>query len=147
MEFEDEDNEDNEDEDALAVPGSYSGHQAVSQIREWGIQRYVNQPLLLSTRNHRRFYIHTYVLAAGNISVYVYRQMLALFAPRSYTQSAGKGLKSAVEGFFAASVATAVDQIMFKGSSEYIPEELQEPMNTERKDLVQVFTRKHQQKW
>lgn len=37
----------------------------------------------------------------------------------------GKDLKSVVEGFVAASVATAVDQLMFKGSSECIPEELQ----------------------
>ncbi|KAJ1890011.1 tubulin--tyrosine ligase, partial [Kickxella alabastrina] len=66
-----------------------SSHQAVSQIREWVIQRYINRPLLLNARNNRKFHIRTYVLAAGDLNVYVYRQMLALFAPSSYTQSAG----------------------------------------------------------
>ncbi|KAJ2833656.1 tubulin--tyrosine ligase [Coemansia furcata] len=80
-EFESDDEED-EDED------EESG-QAVSQIREWVIQRYINRPLLLPSHGNRKFHLRVYVLAAGDLDVFVYRHMLALFAPRPYAESAG----------------------------------------------------------
>ncbi|KAJ1921996.1 tubulin--tyrosine ligase [Mycoemilia scoparia] len=58
--------------------------QPVSQIREFVIQRYIDKPLLLPKYSNRKFHIRTYVLAVGSIKVYVYKQMLALFAPESY---------------------------------------------------------------
>ncbi|KAJ1822359.1 tubulin--tyrosine ligase [Coemansia sp. RSA 2675] len=79
---------DDEDEDADADEDQESG-QAVSQIREWVIQRYINRPLLLPKHGNRKFHLRVYVLAAGNLDVYVYRHILALFAPRPYAESAG----------------------------------------------------------
>ncbi|KAG2171369.1 hypothetical protein INT43_009030 [Umbelopsis isabellina] len=54
----------------------------LSQIREWVIQRYVQQPLLLC--GNRKFHVRAYVLAVSNIQVYLYRDMLALFALKSF---------------------------------------------------------------
>lgn len=53
----------------------------ISQIREWVIQRYISRPLLL---DGRKFHIRAYVLAVSNIRVYLYRDMLALFALKAY---------------------------------------------------------------
>ncbi|KAJ2336081.1 tubulin--tyrosine ligase [Coemansia sp. RSA 2681] len=93
-EFESDDDDDDEDEDdkgeeddnegAIAASG-----QAISQIREWVIQRYINRPLLLPMHGNRKFHIRVYVLAAGDLDVFVYHHMLALFAPQPYTESAG----------------------------------------------------------
>ncbi|KAJ2450339.1 tubulin--tyrosine ligase [Coemansia sp. RSA 2336] len=85
-EFESDDSESDEDEDQAG--GEQSCH-AVSQIREWVIQRYINRPLLLESHQNRKFHIRVYALAVGDLKVYVYRHMLALFAPRPYSESAG----------------------------------------------------------
>ncbi|KAJ1949571.1 tubulin--tyrosine ligase [Linderina macrospora] len=77
------DNEDSDNEDEMEEG------QMISQIREWVIQRYINRPLLLPTHGSRKFHIRVYVLAVGSLQVFVYRQMLALFAPQSYKESAG----------------------------------------------------------
>ncbi|KAG1346107.1 hypothetical protein G6F62_003949 [Rhizopus arrhizus] len=69
--FEEEEESDEEDEDA----------EDVSQIREWVIQRYIDKPLLV---NQRKFHVRAYVLAKSNIEVYLYRDMLALFALKEY---------------------------------------------------------------
>ncbi|KAJ2907579.1 tubulin--tyrosine ligase, partial [Coemansia aciculifera] len=87
-EFESDDEEEEEEEVEDGTVAASSG-QAVSQIREWVIQRYINHPLLLPTHGNRKFHIRVYVLAAGDLNVFVYRHMLALFAPNSYNESAG----------------------------------------------------------
>jgi tubulin---tyrosine ligase len=51
-------------------------------IREWVIQKYVSNPLLLF--NKRKFHLRVYVLAVGNLSVYVYENILALFSLKEY---------------------------------------------------------------
>ncbi|KAL7270134.1 putative tubulin--tyrosine ligase pby1 [Rhizina undulata] len=53
-----------------------------SQLRFWIAQKYLQRPLLLGDR--RKFHIRTYVLAVGGLRVYVYKEMLALFAGREY---------------------------------------------------------------
>ncbi|KAJ2768067.1 tubulin--tyrosine ligase [Coemansia nantahalensis] len=86
-EFESDDEGDEGDgEENEQCGGAY---QAVSQIREWVIQRYINRPLLLDTHGGRKFHIRAYVLAVSDFKVYVYRHMLALFAPQPYSASAG----------------------------------------------------------
>ncbi|KAJ1801208.1 tubulin--tyrosine ligase [Coemansia sp. RSA 2399] len=82
-----EDEEDEEENEAEQQNGTRS-YEAVSQIREWVVQRYISKPLLLEAHGQRKFHIRVYALAAGDLNVYVYRQMLALFAPESYTPSA-----------------------------------------------------------
>ncbi|KAI8993242.1 tubulin-tyrosine ligase family-domain-containing protein [Pilobolus umbonatus] len=69
--FEEEDS-DEEDED----------REDLSQVREWVIQRYIHHPLLV---NKRKFHIRAYVMAKSNIQVYLYRNMLALFAMKEYS--------------------------------------------------------------
>ncbi|ORX47399.1 tubulin-tyrosine ligase [Hesseltinella vesiculosa] len=54
----------------------------MSHIREWVIQRYIDRPLLI---HQRKFHVRAYVLAVGNIQVYLYHDMLALFAMKNYT--------------------------------------------------------------
>ncbi|KAJ2807959.1 putative tubulin--tyrosine ligase pby1 [Coemansia guatemalensis] len=44
--------------------------------------------MLLSSHDGRKFHIRVYVLAVGDLKVYVYRHMLALFAPSPYVSSA-----------------------------------------------------------
>lgn len=56
-----------------------------SQLRHFVAQRYIS-PLLFEEHQNRKFHIRSYVLAVGALSVYVYKEMLALFAPESYTE-------------------------------------------------------------
>ncbi|RKP38578.1 tubulin-tyrosine ligase/Tubulin polyglutamylase, partial [Dimargaris cristalligena] len=53
-----------------------------SQIREWVIQSYVDRPLLLN--GGRKFHIRAYVVAVGGIRVYLWEDMLSLFAGTPY---------------------------------------------------------------
>jgi len=55
-----------------------------SQLRHFVAQPYIHPPLLLSQYENRKFHIRTYVVAVGALRVYVYREMLALFAPVPY---------------------------------------------------------------
>ncbi|EEH19910.2 5'/3'-nucleotidase SurE [Paracoccidioides brasiliensis Pb03] len=55
-----------------------------SQLRHFIAQPYIHPPLLLPSESNRKFHIRTYVLAVGFLQVYVYREMLALFAERPY---------------------------------------------------------------
>ncbi|TGJ81758.1 hypothetical protein E0Z10_g7013 [Xylaria hypoxylon] len=56
---------------------------ATSQLRHFVAQSYIDPPLLLPDDN-RKFHIRTYVACVGGLDVYVYRQMLALFAGKPY---------------------------------------------------------------
>ncbi|KAJ2614376.1 tubulin--tyrosine ligase [Coemansia sp. RSA 1365] len=254
----DDDDDNNNGEDGEDVDDSYDDEQqgpangrhsyhAVSQIREWVIQRYINRPMLLSSHNGRKFHIRVYVLAVGDFKVYVYRHMLALFAPSPYISSAGnldnqqahltntclqtkssnfdeskavdlfwnldlpreklghifdqicailrdtftavstqstsfqtwsncleqfgfdflvdedcnafmleanaypdfkqtgEGLKSVVEGFMAASVATAASQFLLQ--TDAITNDLQAMIDSDCKDLTEVYTHKNKRKW
>jgi hypothetical protein len=74
--------------DIFEVPDSDSEEEEededfedVTQVREWVIQRYIKNPLLV---NERKFHVRAYVLAKSNIQVYLYKDMLALFAMKPY---------------------------------------------------------------
>ena len=54
-----------------------------SHLRHFITQPYIHPPLLLAS-NPRKFHIRTYVLAVGSLKVYVYKQMLVLFASTPY---------------------------------------------------------------
>ncbi|KAJ2080616.1 tubulin--tyrosine ligase [Coemansia sp. RSA 988] len=240
------DDNNSKDEQQGALNGQRS-YYAISQIREWVIQRYINRPLLLSSHGGRKFHIRVYVLAVGDLKVYVYRHMLALFAPSPYVSSAsdldnqhahltntclqtklsdfdetkavdlfwnldlprekldhifdqictilgdtftavssestsfqtwsncleqfgfdfmvdedcnafmleanaypdfkqtGEGLKSVVEGFMAASVATAASRFLLQDDD--IVNGLKAMINSDCKDLVEVYTHKNERKW
>jgi tubulin---tyrosine ligase len=55
-----------------------------SQLRHFIVQPYIDPPLLLPTKGNRKFHIRVYVLAVGALKVYVFKEMLALFAAKAY---------------------------------------------------------------
>lgn len=55
-----------------------------SQLRHFLAQPYIDPPLLLPSSSNRKFHIRTYVLATGALKVYVFKEMLALFAAKAY---------------------------------------------------------------
>ncbi|KAI2721646.1 hypothetical protein DTO013E5_788 [Penicillium roqueforti] len=55
-----------------------------SQLRHFLVQPYIDPPLLLPSSSNRKFHIRTYVLASGSLKVYVFKEMLALFAAKGY---------------------------------------------------------------
>lgn len=71
-----------EDDDGSQV--EYDGSAMTSQLRHFIAQPYIDPPLLLDAHGKRKFHIRTYVLAVGAIKVYVYKEMLALFAALPY---------------------------------------------------------------
>ncbi|KAI9815307.1 MAG: hypothetical protein M1827_002787 [Pycnora praestabilis] len=62
-----------------------------SQLRHFVAQPYIHPPLLLPSSSQRKFHIRTYVVVVGSLRVYVYRDMLALFAALPYTAPWEKG--------------------------------------------------------
>ncbi|KAI8984643.1 tubulin-tyrosine ligase family-domain-containing protein [Mycotypha africana] len=76
------DSEDEDGEETDAGDGYNFDREDLTQVREWVIQRYIANPLLV---DGRKFHIRAYVLAKSNIQVYLYRDMLALFAMKKYS--------------------------------------------------------------
>lgn len=56
-----------------------------SQLRHFIAQPYIHPPLLLQSKGGRKFHIRVYVLAVGALKVYVFKEMLALFAAKPYS--------------------------------------------------------------
>ena len=56
-----------------------------SQLRHYIAQPYIHPPLLLQSKGSRKFHIRAYVLAVGALKVYVFKEMLALFAAKPYS--------------------------------------------------------------
>ncbi|KAL2436541.1 putative tubulin-tyrosine ligase PBY1 [Exophiala dermatitidis] len=73
---------------------STDGNAMTSQLRHFIAQPYIDPPLLLEAYDNRKFHIRAYVLAVGALKVYVYKEMLALFAAKPY-QSPGSATSSA----------------------------------------------------
>lgn len=81
------DEPDSEDEITESAPDGQDVIGAgtmTSQLRHFVAQRYIHPPLLLSSHGNRKFHIRCYVLAVGALRTYVYKDMLALFAPLPY---------------------------------------------------------------
>ncbi|QPG76194.1 hypothetical protein FOA43_003580 [Brettanomyces nanus] len=56
----------------------------LSQMRNFVVQEYIANPLLLKEYDNRKFHIRTYVLCVGCLEVYVYQRMLMLFSESCY---------------------------------------------------------------
>ena len=52
--------------------------EASPDIREWVLQRYIPNPLLVN--NGHKFHVRTYILCVGALSVHVFNEMLLLIA-------------------------------------------------------------------
>lgn len=59
----------------------------INQLRHFIIQKYLMKPLLLS--NHRKFHIRCYVVAVGDLEVFVFDRMLCLFSENKYETPLG----------------------------------------------------------
>lgn len=70
-----------EDGDGDGGGGDYI---TTSHLRHFVAQPYLHPPLLLAGHGNRKFHIRTYVACVGSLDVYVYREMLALFAGKPY---------------------------------------------------------------
>ena len=83
-EGEDENENENGKEEQMEEKGDREGDYIMaSHLRHFIAQPYIHPPLLLVS-SPRKFHIRTYVLAIGALKVYVYKQMLALFASTAY---------------------------------------------------------------
>ncbi|KAI1480872.1 sure-like protein [Daldinia eschscholtzii] len=83
----DSEDEDEENDDAVSNPDPDSERRndiTTSHLRHFVAQPYIHPPLLLPGAN-RKFHIRTYVACIGRLDVYVYKDMLALFAGKPYT--------------------------------------------------------------
>ncbi|RYP60422.1 hypothetical protein DL769_008125 [Monosporascus sp. CRB-8-3] len=83
-----EERPDSDDDDSDAGEGENDGSGGrdfvmTSHLRHFVAQPYIHPPLLLPG-DSRKFHIRTYVACVGGLDVYVYRDMLALFAGRPY---------------------------------------------------------------
>lgn len=81
--------EGDEDGEAHAATGNGDGgdggdYITTSHLRHFVAQPYLHPPLLLEGHGNRKFHIRTYVACVGSLDVYVYREMLALFAGKPY---------------------------------------------------------------
>ncbi|KAH3682522.1 hypothetical protein WICPIJ_006513 [Wickerhamomyces pijperi] len=56
-----------------------------SQLRHFIVQKYIADPLILSEYQGKKFHLRVYVLASGDLEVFVYKKMLTLFAASPYT--------------------------------------------------------------
>jgi tubulin--tyrosine ligase len=79
----DEDDSTDQREKNGAEQGEVGDYIVTSHLRHFIAQPYINPPLLLPS-NPRKFHIRTYVIAVGSLKIYVYKQMLALFASTPY---------------------------------------------------------------
>ncbi|KAL4915301.1 survival protein sure-like phosphatase/nucleotidase [Aspergillus aurantiobrunneus] len=82
-EDEDDDEEDESGQRNEDTDNAKSG-VVTSQLRHFIAQPYIDPPLLLPSLSNRKFHIRTYVLASGALKVYVFKEMLALFASKPY---------------------------------------------------------------
>lgn len=84
---EDEAESDDDDESTQRQPFTAKDDDdtlMTSQLRHFIVQPYIDPPLLLRSYQDRKFHIRCYVLAVGALKVFVYREMLALFAAKTY---------------------------------------------------------------
>ncbi|SCU93252.1 LAME_0F03158g1_1 [Lachancea meyersii CBS 8951] len=68
------------DDEGEANPNSI----ITSQLRHFIVQEYMTNPFLMPSLQNRKFHIRCYVTCVGDLEVYVYDRMLALFAPEAF---------------------------------------------------------------
>jgi tubulin---tyrosine ligase len=99
-EWEEDEPDDDEDEavDETIQPSASDGDTTdghggamTSQLRHFIAQPYIQNPLVFRSYGQRKFHIRTYVVAVGALRIYVYKEMLALFASTPYVPPSGDG--------------------------------------------------------
>lgn len=82
--FEEDENSDEEDED------EDNNGIITSQLRQFIVQEYEQDPLLLPEYDNKKFHFRVYVVANGDLQVMVYKNILTLFAGSSFNLSANE---------------------------------------------------------
>ena len=78
----DNDDDDEDDEDSKEV--KKGNGLVLSHLRHFIVQQYIANPLLLPAYDNRKFHLRTYVVCQGNLKVFVYKNILTLFAGEPY---------------------------------------------------------------
>ncbi|KAI0307869.1 tubulin-tyrosine ligase family-domain-containing protein [Multifurca ochricompacta] len=103
--FDDDDDDDSPDgdEDGAADESENNTSIAISQLRHFVIQEYLSKPLLLDPREvslgdappqlidqlqGHKFHLRAYCVASGDLTVYLYTRILALFSSKPYSPPA-----------------------------------------------------------
>ena len=88
QENDDEEEEEDTDNEDVERQNSKDTGVIANQLRHFVIQDYIPNPLLLaspSQLSHRKFHLRTYIVSFGAIKVYVWSEILALFASKKYS--------------------------------------------------------------
>lgn len=80
-----------EEDTHASTLGTSTDAVITSQLRHFVVQQYINPPLLFPSYQNRKFHVRSYVLAIGALRVYIYNDLLALFAPLPYTDPSKPG--------------------------------------------------------
>lgn len=92
--FEGDSDDEEQDEEEVGVDSSDPQKDTsvmLGQLRHFIIQEYIHPPLLLAPnpisrpQSFRKFHLRAYVLCVGGLQVYLWNEMLALFAPSDYS--------------------------------------------------------------
>ena len=78
------DSEVEDSDDQSTSPNDNKEAIMTSHLRHFVAQPYIDSPLLLPILDNRKFHIRSYVLAVDALRVFVYEEMLALFATQPY---------------------------------------------------------------
>lgn len=85
--FDNDDDEDIGDEEGDGDHKKKQGNGLIlSHLRHFIVQEYIANPLLLLAYGNKKFHLRTYVVCQGNLKVFVYKNILALFAGETYKQ-------------------------------------------------------------
>lgn len=76
---------DSDEEDDIADQEENNG-VIISQLRHFIVQEYQSEPLLLEQYENKKFHLRVYVVCFGDLQVYVYENILTLFAGESFKQ-------------------------------------------------------------
>ncbi|OAA62806.1 tubulin-tyrosine ligase family protein [Niveomyces insectorum RCEF 264] len=99
---EDEDEDENEENDDTSNgnkgDGARNDYVAASHLRHFVAQPYLQPPLLLPGTGGRKFHLRAYVLCVGALQVYVYRDLLALFAAQPYVAPGADNARTRTHG-------------------------------------------------
>lgn len=81
--FDNDDDDDNEEGNSEEKKGN---GLILSHLRHFIVQEYISNPLLLLAYDNKKFHLRTYVVCQGNLKVFVYKNILTLFAGETYKQ-------------------------------------------------------------
>lgn len=79
-----EDNEEEEEKTQQIEEKNSDSGIITSQLRHFIVQEYQPKPLLLSEYGNKKFHFRTYVVTNGNLQVFLYKNILTLFASQEF---------------------------------------------------------------